>query len=74
MRFVLDHSSPVHPVSESRGGRMSVTDGGDGNWKEETEILVSNIGLTVLFKVIKVSYPLKSLIFKFVYPVLLPVA
>ena len=24
----LDHSSPVHPVSESRGGSMSVTKGG----------------------------------------------
>ena len=25
-RLVFDQSSPVHPVSESRGGSMSVTD------------------------------------------------
>ena len=26
-RLVFNHSSPVHPVSESRGGSLSVTDG-----------------------------------------------
>ena len=28
MRLVIDQSSPVHPVSESRGGSTSVTDAG----------------------------------------------
>ena len=37
-RLVFDQSSPLHPVSESRGGTLSVTDGA------QTEILVSNIG------------------------------
>ena len=38
-RLVFDERSPVHPVSESRGGAVSVT---HVRW---TEILVSNIGL-----------------------------
>ena len=38
-RLVFDQSSPVEPVSESRGGGLSVT-GGEG----QTDILVSNIG------------------------------
>ena len=41
-RLVFDQSSPLHPVSESRGGTLSVTHGRtDGG---RTEILVSNIG------------------------------
>ena len=38
-RFVFDQSSPVHPVSEFRGGPLSVT-----KYRRRTEILVSNIG------------------------------
>ena len=38
MRF--DQSSPVHLVSESKGGTLSVTD------KVRTEILVSNYGFS----------------------------
>ena len=38
-RLVFNQSSPVHPVSESRGGNLNVTNG------ERTKILVSNIGL-----------------------------
>jgi hypothetical protein len=41
-RTGFDQSSPVHPVTESRGGTLSVTHGG------RTEILVSNIGLLTL--------------------------
>ena len=40
--LVFDQSSPVHPVSESRGGITSVTDGRKEG--RSTEILVSNIG------------------------------
>ena len=39
-RLVFDQSSPVHPVSEYRGGSTSVTNGGGG----QTEILGFNIG------------------------------
>ena len=38
--LVFDQSSPVQPISESRGGSTSVTEE-DGRW---TEIIVSNIG------------------------------
>ena len=40
-RSVFDQSSPVHPVSEYRGGKvtLSVTD------ERRTEILLTNIGL-----------------------------
>ena len=43
-RLVFDQSTPVHPVSDFRGGGLSVTDGErtDG----QTEIHVSYIGLT----------------------------
>ena len=37
-RLVFDQSSPVQPVSESRGGSTNLTE------DERTEILVSNIG------------------------------
>ena len=43
-RTGLDQSSPVHPVLESRGGIMSVTDG-----EGQIEILVSNIGFISFF-------------------------
>ena len=43
-RLVFNQSSPVHPVSESRGGPLSVT---DGRTDGPTGILVSNIGLLV---------------------------
>ena len=39
-RIVFDKCSPVHPVSESRGGPLSVTE------HTCTEILVSYIGYT----------------------------
>ena len=39
-RLVFDQSSPVHPVSESRGGTLNVTK----SKVRRTEILVSNIG------------------------------
>ena len=43
-RLVFDQSSPVQPVSESRGGTLSVTfERTEGRTKE---ILVSNLGLT----------------------------
>ena len=38
-----DQSSPVHPVSESRGGSTSVTD--EQTDRRTKEILVSNLGL-----------------------------
>ena len=38
-RLVFDQSSPVHPVSESRGGPLSVTE-----HERTKEILMSNIG------------------------------
>ena len=41
-RLVFDQSSPVHPVSESRGGTLSVTEKDKGRRTEE--ILVSNFG------------------------------
>ena len=41
-RLVFNQSSPVHPVSESRGGPLSVTKD-----KGRTEILVSNFGYFV---------------------------
>ena len=41
-RLVFNQRSPVHPVSESRGGSTSVTKS-----KEKTEILVSNFGLFI---------------------------
>ena len=37
----FNQSSPVHPVSEFRGGTLSVT---NRRTNEQTEILVSNIG------------------------------
>ena len=40
-RLVFNQSSPVHPVSESRGGGLSVKEE-DG--RRRTDILVSNIG------------------------------
>ena len=40
-RLVFDQSSLVQPVSEYRGGPLSMTDGGEG---QTMEILVSNIG------------------------------
>ena len=40
-RFVLDQSSPVHLVSESRGGSLSVT---DKRQRRRTEKIVSNVG------------------------------
>ena len=40
LRTGFDQSSPVHAVSESRGGPLSVTDG------RTKEILVSNFGLS----------------------------
>ena len=43
-RLVFDQSSPVHPVSESRGGTLSVTK------DERTEILVSNFGFNFTVK------------------------
>ena len=45
-RTGFDQSSPVQPVSESRGGTLSVTDGGGRRTNEgrTKEILVSNIG------------------------------
>ena len=44
-RLVFDQSSPVQPVSESRGGTLSVTEEDDERTNERTkEILVSNIG------------------------------
>ena len=49
MRMRFDQSSPVQPVSESRGGgTLSVTEdggGGGGGGRRTKEILVSNIGL-----------------------------
>ena len=39
-RLVFDQSSPVHPISESRGGSTSVTK----SEVRKTEFLVSNIG------------------------------
>ena len=42
-RLVFDQSSPVHPVLESRGGTVSVTEDGRRR-RRSTEILVSNIG------------------------------
>ena len=45
-RLVFDQSSPVQPVSESRGGTLSVTEeDGGGRRRRTKEILVSNIGL-----------------------------
>ena len=41
-RLVFDQSSPVHPLSDFRGGGLSLTNGG-----QRTEILVSNIGFTL---------------------------
>ena len=46
-RTRFDQSSPVQPVSKSRGGNLSVTDGGGG--VRTKEILVSNIGCFVCF-------------------------
>ena len=43
-RLVFDQSSPVHPVSESTRGTMSVTHRRPDE-RTRTEILVSNIGL-----------------------------
>ena len=43
-RTRFDQSSPVHPVSESREGTLSVTVNG-GRIDERTGIVVSNIGL-----------------------------
>ena len=39
-RLVFDQSSPVQPVSECRGGTLSVME----KEKKEKEILVSNLG------------------------------
>ena len=37
----MDHKSPIHLVSESRGGSMSMTTDGQ---RRRTQIFVSNIG------------------------------
>ena len=50
MRSVFNQSCPVHPVSQSRKGGLSVTEDGG----QKTEILVSNIGLLRLKNQIKV--------------------
>ena len=42
MNTGFDQSSPVQPVSESRGGGLSVTEVEEE--EEKKEILVSNIG------------------------------
>ena len=39
--LVLDRSSPVHPVSDFRGGTVSVT---NGEVRKILEILMSNLG------------------------------
>ena len=41
-RLVFDQSSPVQPVSESRGGPLSVAE--EEEEQQQQEILVSNIG------------------------------
>ena len=46
-RLVFDQSSPVHPVSESRGGSQSVTYERRTDGRTE-EILVSNFGFNKL--------------------------
>ena len=46
MRF--DQSSPVQPVSESRGGTLSVTNERAKD-KQTKEILVSNFGCSALY-------------------------
>ena len=43
-RLVIDQSSPVQPVSKSRGGTLSVT----SDRRRRTEILVFNIGFSIL--------------------------
>ena len=51
-RTRFDQSSPVQPVSESRGGPLNVTDGGRRTEESgrRTEILVSNLGYRDCFK------------------------
>ena len=43
-RLVFDQSSAVQPVSEPRGGPLSLTEDRGGRRRTEQEILVSNIG------------------------------
>ena len=43
-RLVFNQNIPVHPISESRGGGLSVTDKG----QRPTKILVSNIGFYIM--------------------------
>ena len=57
-RTGFDESSPVQPISEYRGGTLSVTDDG-----RRTEILVSNFGYQKMVKIPKAQI-LKNLIFE----------
>ena len=52
----FDHSSPVHPVSESNGVSLSVTDG-QMKKDEQAEILVSYIGFLVRMTINVYSAP-----------------
>ena len=56
-RLVFDQSSQVHPVSESRGGNLSVTDGeGSGEVWKSLCLILDTVTISYTGTLVKVTF------------------